>query len=63
MFQFKQPESSRGVRHMHKCCLHTHASLDTWRIHVLDMQLSRVIAEFAIHLPSSNGKRTFGQNQ
>ena len=63
MFQSKKPNSSRGVRHTRKFCLHINVSRDTRCSHVLNTQLPRVIAERAIdHVIVMDG-RGFGQSQ
>ena len=59
MFQSNKPKSSHGVRHARKFRLRTDASRDSRCSRTLNTRLSRVIAERAIHLSSSNGWAEF----
>ena len=63
MFQSKKPNLSRGVHHAREFRLHTDASHDTRRSRKLNMQLSRLIAERAIHHVIVMDERSFGQSQ
>ena len=63
MFQSKIPKSSHGVRHARKFRLRTDASRDTRCSRTLNTQLSRVIAERAIHHGLVMDGRSFDQNQ
>ena len=63
MFQFKKPNSSRGVRHARKFRLHTDASRNTRCSCALNTQLPRVIAERAIHHVIVMDGRSFDQSQ
>ena len=63
MFQSKKPNSSRGVRHASKFRLRTDASRDTRCSHALNTQLSREIAERAIHHVIVMDGRSFCQSQ
>ena len=59
MVQSKKPMSSREVRHLCKFHLQTDTSHDTQGSRALNTQLPHVIAEYAIHLSSSNGWAEF----
>ena len=63
MFQSKNPNSSRGVRHARKFRLRTDASRDTQCSRALNIQLPQVIAERAIHHVIVMDGRSFGQSQ
>ena len=63
MFQSKKPNSSRGGRHARKFRLRTDALRDRRCSRALNTQLSRVIAERAIHHVIVMDGRSFGQSQ
>ena len=63
MFQFKKPNSSRGVRHARKFRLRTNASRDTRCSRALNTQPPCVIAERDIHHVIVMDGRSFGQSQ
>ena len=63
MFQSKKPNSLRGVRHVRKFRLRADASRDTRCSRALNTQLSRVIAERAIHHVIVMNGWSFGQSQ